>query len=422
MSFMDTSFDTAGKWTLRRILKYVFLTVLILSLLPLVFTTFLSNEAGHVMVRQAFIFGDLMMRWEPGLFFNMWADYETYPLETSYKFSRDESEENIIGPAIEVRFNDGGTALISGDVRFRLPQNDSDMVLLHQTFGSADEVMKEIYMQTVRNSVYNAAALMSSEESYTTKKAQFSQYARDQLEHGLFETEEVTQVVLDTLKKTKEERKFVRVKTDTSGFPLRQKALLKEYSVAVVQFTLREPWYDSTIIELISKKREYRNDAIVAEANADKARQEKLTVIANGEKNRTEAEFKAKTEMAQTLARAVKDSSVTVTQAQQQLDVAIQEYEQTKASADAAIALAQGEADRRKKNLAANNALEPRLIAYKEILGFYQEALKHCRLSPDVTTTSAFGAGSAPMGISLMEAIDEQVRKDLGLELIVSVE
>lgn len=296
------------------------------------------------------------------------------------------------------------------------------MLLIHKTFGGPEELMTEYYMPVVRNSVYNSAALMSSEGSYTTLKAQFSQWARDQLENGLYETEEYTETVLDTARRIEEVRRFVRIRRDTvTNEPLRQPPPLKPYGLTVTQFTLREPWYDSTIIGLIDQKRKYRVETSVAEATAEQARQEKLTATADGLKKKTQAEYEAMTDAAKIITAARKDSTVTVTRARQELEIAMQVYEQAEAEADATIALAKGQAERRHKILAANNALEARVEAYETIWGFYKEALKHMRLSPEVAVSGAVADGIPP-GYAFMQALDEQIKADLGLDLDTEID
>ncbi len=403
---------TPGK--VIKVIVYLAVAVVLISVMT---TLFKKNDAGYYQVRQDYVTGDLSVRWDPGIYFNGLKKTTTYQVETSYTFSDDRSEENIIGPAIPVRFNDGGIGRIAGDFRFRLPANEDDMIRLHQMFGSHGALMEELFIQAVKQSVYNTSQLMSSEESYTNKSL-FPQWTRDQLASGVYMTEEFTEVFLDSVRSTTETRKSVRIRIDSAGVPIRNEPVLIQFGITITQATIREPSYDQNILKLISEKRKFEVEITVAEAEADEARQKKLTVIEDGKKQVTEAEYEARRAMAKAVEAAKKDKTVAVTHADKRLAVAEQLFQAEKARADGLIAQASGEAEKRKKVKEADNALVVRTEAFIEIMGYYGEAYTKIDWSPRIATSSiALGKDGLPPAYVSLTSIAEVVRKDLNLDL-----
>jgi len=403
---------TPGK--VIRVVVYLALAVVLISVMT---TLFKKNDAGYYQVRQDYLTGDLSARWDPGIYFNGIKKTTTYQVETSYTFSDDRGEENVIGPAIPVRFNDGGIGRIAGDFRFRLPSNEEQMVRLHQMFGSHDALMEELFIQAVKQSVYNTSQLMSSEESYTNKSL-FPQWTRDQLASGVYMTEEFTEVFVDTIRSTTETRKSVRILTDEAGTPIRNEPVLEKFGISITQGTIREPSYDQNILKLISEKRKFEVEITVAEAEADEARQKKLTVIEDGKKQVTEAEYEARRVMEKEVEAAKKDKTVAITQANKRLAVAEQLYLAEKARADGLIAIAKGEAEKRRKVKEADNALVARTEAFEEIMGYYRVAYTKIDWSPRIATSAAaLGKDGLPPAYVSLTSIAEVVRKDLNLDL-----
>ena len=398
---------------LVRVVGWIIVAVVFIWLLT---TLFKKNDAGYYQVRQDYLTGALSTRWDPGIYFNGFKKVTTYQVETSYTFSDDPREENVIGPAIPVRFNDGGIGRISGDFRFRLPSNEDDMILLHQMFGGHDALMEELYIQAVKQAVYNTSQLMSSEESYTNKSL-FPQWTRDQLQAGVYKTEEYTETFVDTLRSTTETRKSVRILYDSAGNEIRNEPVLQHFGINITQATIREPSYDQNILNLISEKRKFEVEITVAEAEADEARQKKLTVIEDGKKQVTEAEYEARRKMEKEVEAAKKDKTVAVTQANKRLAVAEQMFLAEKARADGLIAQAQGEAEKRRKVKSADNALVARTQAFEEIMSYYRDAYTKISWSPRIATSSALSADGLPPAYLSLTKIAGVVQSDLGLDL-----
>ncbi|MCK5125739.1 MAG: hypothetical protein KAR42_05745 [candidate division Zixibacteria bacterium] len=406
-----------GSMSISTIMRIVGSIVIIAALIWTVYTLFGKNNAGYFQIRQDIISGELSVKRDYGIYFNGLKKVTTYQIESSYTFSNDKNEENIIGPAIEVRFNDGGIGRISGDFRFRLPANDDGMLILHQDFGGPNQLMEELFIQAVKQSVYNTSLLMSSEESYTNKSL-FPQWTLDQIQNGVYKTEAYKIDVTDEITGDIEQHKAVRILRDELGNPIRNEPVLLKYGITISQSTIREPQYDKNILNLIREKRRFEVAISVAVADADKASQEKLTVIEDGKKMVIEAEYIAKRKMEKAVEEAKKDKIVAITQAQKVFVVAEQNYLAEKNNADGLIAQAQGEAEKRRKIKEADNALVARTEAFKEIMGYYKNCFQKISWSPQIATSgSALGPQGLPPAYESYIKVSEIVRKDLNLDL-----
>ncbi len=381
------------------------------------YTLFGKNNAGYFQVRQDIVTGELSVKRDYGIYFNGLKKVTTYQIESSYTFSNDKEDANVIGPAVEVRFNDGGIGKISGDFRFRLPSSDDEMLILHQDFGGPKDLMDELYIQAVKQSVYNTSLLMSSEESYTNKSL-FPQWTLDQLQNGVYKTEEFNIEVVDVITGDIENRKAVRILRDDLGNPIRNEPVLLKYGITISQATIREPEYDKNILNLIREKRRFEVAISVAAADAAKASQEKLTVIEDGKKMVTEAEYEAKRKMEKAVEEAKKDKVVAITQANKKLIMAEQKYLAEKSNADGLIAQNKGEAEKRRKIKEADNALVMRTEAFKEIMDYYKVAFQKIKWSPQIATSSAAtGPSGLPPAYESYLKISDIVLKDLNLDL-----
>ncbi|MDH3891560.1 MAG: SPFH domain-containing protein [candidate division Zixibacteria bacterium] len=402
---------------IARIIRFVAIGAGVILAIWIVYTLFGKNDAGYYQVRQDIITGELSVKRDFGIYYNGLKKVTTYQIESSYTFSNDRSDENVIGEAIEVRFNDGGIGRISGDFRFRLPANDEDMLRLHQEFGTGRELMNELYIQGVKQSVYNTSLLMSSEESYTNKSL-FPQWTLDQLQAGVYKTEEYLVDMVDEITKEIETRKAVRIHRDEHGNPIRNEPVLNHYGITISQATIREPEYDKNILGLIREKRSFEVAITIAEADAEKASQEKLTVIQDGKKRVTEAEYSARKVMQKAIEEARKDKTVALTVATKGLIVAEQDFLAEKSKADGLIAQARGEADKRKKIKEADNALVMRTEAFEVVMGYYKNAFTKISWSPRIATSgAAYGENGLPSALESYLKIAEVVRKDLNLDL-----
>ena len=159
-----------------------------------------TNDAGFYKVKQAMGSGTLSVHTDPGTFWQGFGNITTYQISDDYYFSKHagDNRNNTEDGVIKVRFNDGGTALISGVIKYRLSTTPEDQLLLHNDFKSYDAVKSSLVRQVVTEAVQQTANLMKAEESYSTRRSEFAALAEEQVTNGIYETVANVEKIKDT--------------------------------------------------------------------------------------------------------------------------------------------------------------------------------------------------------------------------------
>ena len=302
--------------------------VLIIGLATVGKQIFETNNAGYYQIKQATVTGDMTVIADPGTYLQMFANITTYQISDVYYFSKTEGEgdNQTNAEPIKVRFNDGGTAEISGMIKFRLPSDPEKRLALHRDFKNFEAIKHDLMRQVVTEALMQTAPLMRAEDSYSTRRSEFTDIAEDQVVLGIFET-----VSKEFKEKDADGNEFivaeVNVKRDDKNLPLiRKDSPLKQYGIEVVQFVIKDIDFDQTIDALISKKKEAEQQKVVARANAEKAKQDAITAREQGSAN-------IATEKAKQDVEKIKE----VTIAQKEFEVAKLNAQKAKEEAEAEI-------------------------------------------------------------------------------------
>lgn len=260
---------------------------------------FETNTFGNYQIKQAAITGNVTVRNEPGVYLQWFGNIYTYPISEDFDFE---------DAGITVRFNDGSVAAVKGTVKFRLSLKPEIQKELHRDYASFKNVLIDLIQKNVQESLSNTATLMKAEDSYSSRRAEFSNVAKQQLEQGIFQTKtEVIDSIDDSGTKFKE--KLIEIVYDKEGNPIIQKpSLLKKYEIEILQFVVNDFGYDAKVQELIDKKKEAEQVKVVAVATAEKAKQNALTAAAEGSAKiaqaKAEAEVQKMTEVVEAQKRA----------------------------------------------------------------------------------------------------------------------
>lgn len=262
----------------------VFGLVLILGLTSAARQMFATNDAGFYQIKQAALSGAMTVHSEAGTYPRLFGNVTTYQVSDMHYFSKNDLDggESKAEDAIKIRFNDGGTAEVSGGIKFRLPTDPEKMLLIHRDFKSYERVKHDLIRQTVSEALMQTATLMRAEESYSTRRSEFTSLAEDQVKVGIYETE--TKEFKD---KDADGNEFivreVNIKKDKNGQPIvRKESALARYGIEVIQFVVKDIDFDPTIDALITKKKEAEQMKVVAKANAEKAKQDAITAREQG--------------------------------------------------------------------------------------------------------------------------------------------
>lgn len=294
MSFRDLTLITVG----------VFVVLFVVAAGSL----FETNSFGNYQIKQAAVTGEVTVRSEPGLYWQGMGTITTYPISEDLSFE---------DSGVSVRFNDGSIAKVKGTVKFKLSLRPEKQKELHRDYASFKNVMNDLILRNVQEALAQSATLMVAEDSYSARRAEFSDMAKQQLERGIFKT--ITKNV-DSVDETgtKFKKRIIEVIKDEHGVPVVQKeSLLKHYEVEILQFVVNDFEYDSKINELIAKKKEAEQIKVVAAANAEKAKQDALTAEAEGSAKIAQAKAEAEVQKMREVVEAQKKTEVAKFAAQQ---------------------------------------------------------------------------------------------------------
>lgn len=328
--------------------------VALVAVLSLSGKLFETNNAGFYLIKQAAGSGTMSVHTLPGMFWQGFGEITSYQVSDEYYFTKEENEGGRDDGPIKVRFNDGGTALISGVIKFQLSTLEKDQLLLHNDFRSYESVKHSLIRQVVTEAVQQTANLMKAEESYSTRRAQFAALAEEQVKQGIFETVANVQKFKDA-----DGNDFIDTSVSLKmldGKPIvRKQSSLPRYNIEVIQFVIKDMDFDETIESLISKKKEAEQQKVVARANAERAKQDAITAREQGE---------AKVAVAKAEKEVEKISAVVT--AQKEFEVA--KFARQQAEEEAKAKIVQGEAEARvaKQKVAAGLTPLERATIQKE--------------------------------------------------------
>ncbi len=317
-----------------------------------------TNKSGYYQVKQAAFTGNMSVRSRPGMYPKLFGSITEYQISDMYYFSKhaEEGGSGFEADPIKVRFNDGGTAEISGSIKFRLSLILENTLELHEDFKSYEALKQNLIRQVVTESLMQTATLMKAEESYSSRRSEFTYLAEEQVKQGIFETVSAEIKTTDADGNEFIER-YVDLKLDDDGkIVIRKVSPLVRYKIEVRQFVIKDIDFDQTIDSLIAKKKEAEQQRVVAKANAERAKQDAITAVEQGKAK--EAEAKAIENV---------DKIKEVTQAQKRFEVAEYDFKRAEKEADAVLVKARAEAAKNELLVSAGLAPEVKAQIDKEI-------------------------------------------------------
>ena len=335
----------------------------------------------------------------------------TYPNVITISHRGGENTGSTIdAKSILIRFNDATEAYAQTVVRFRLPDVESDMLMLHSEYVNREYIaMKGLAPFTIE-CLKNSAQLMDSEQHYSGGRAQLSQYFQDQLEDGLFILDIQETFSKDTL--TGENKRIYanKIRVDENGESVRKESDLKVFGISIASATIENVDYESQVDEKLKKKIEASTRESVSKQNLVTAQQEAMTAEAEGRRQLVTIEYEEKQVQTQQ-----------VVQAETQVKLAEKDLLKQKIALDAAKleaqkikALAEAEAYAKQKVMAADGALDKKLEAYKEVQGLWANAFQNYKgdLVPKFQTGGGSGGNA---GLDFMEIMSAKAAMDLNL-------
>jgi regulator of protease activity HflC (stomatin/prohibitin superfamily) len=329
-----------------------------------------TNSRGQYQIKQAAVTGDMSARLEPGMYGQWFGDIDTWNKAETFYFTADFDGEGDTkaDKSIEVRFNDGSIAKISGTARITLPYTEAEAVALVADHGykSYKELAQKLVLPSVRNALRSSANLMSVRESYSENRLDFINWSRDQLQNGLYNTEEITKKVTDILSGEQVTRTFKTIQKDASGTPVYQFNPFDGKGITISNFEIKSFNYSPKVREQIAAQQAALMAVQTARALAKEAEQKALT---------TEAEGKA--EVMRVKYENEQNKIAAIIKGEQRRDVAELAKAEAGFTKEAQILIADGEAYRKREVMAADGALDKKLAALVTINGAFAKAVEN---------------------------------------------
>lgn len=371
-----------------------------------------TNTEGNYQIKQAAVSGDMSVRNKAGMYMQGFGTITTYQVSDMYYFSTSHLDggSGEESQPINVRFNDGGTAAISGFIKFKLSTTENNQLLVHKEFKSYNSVVSDLIRQHVASALKQTASLMKAESTYSSRRSEFISLAERQIVRGIFETEPTVERVKDVNGNSFIKR-GVRILTDDKGtFVVKKNSPFLRYGIEVLDFNVKEIDFDSTIDALISKKKEAQQKMVVAKAQAEEAKQNAITAeekgkedIARAKAQELTAKIREVTQMEKEKAvaelRAAKEFNVAKVNAEKLLTVA--KLNKEAAGEDAKATLLAGEASAKVAKLKVAAGLTPlraALIEKDTRIGVAREIAKS-KFPTTMITGGSNGGSMSPIEI-----------------------
>lgn len=359
-------------------------------------------DAKHVMVIQ-YPDGTLKAFTEPGPYGQWFGTVTKYERRAQYEFGGN------AGPALKIRFNDGGHADISGAVSWEMPTTPDQLIRLQKDFASQEAIEQQLVIKALNNAVYFTGPLMSSTESSGERRSEMLQYIDDQARNGIYQTHTRQEVQKDPITNAEKTVAVVQIAKDSKGSTLRNSgSAIGDYGLSLLPPSVTEIKYDAVVEKQIAERQKSITEVQIALANSKKAEQDALTIAKQGEALAAKAKWEQETIKAKA-----------VTEAQQKLEVAELGKKEAEAIKQREILLGQGEAERKRLVMNADGALERKLEAYVEVNKLYAASIANYKGQwvPQIVTGSGAQAGSGAQ--QMIDLLTTKTARDLGLDLNV---
>lgn len=388
------SFDK--KWF---ILIMVIVALLGISLGSQIFETV---PAGEYQICQNILTGTLSAKMKPGPYWQMFGRIYKYPVADTFYFTND-SEGGKGDYSIHVQFVDGSTCDISGTCRVEYPKTDLDAISLlsEHGFRNADDVEDRLILPVIRRSLMMSANFITAKESYSDKRAEFVSDAWDQIENGVYATQdrEVKEFDVSLGREVTRIRKTRLL--DKSGAIVREKNPLQGLGVKLTNFEIKKFVYSEGVTKQISVQQDAMMSVQTAKVNAQKSEQEAIAAEALGKANVMKSKYEKEQEKIKAVVSAEQEKEVAETIAAKEKSVALMEAskkfevaERDRQTAEiklkiaelekkALIEKAEGEAAFKEKVFKADGGLIPKLEAYCKVNDVWAHAFKE-RKTPSV--------------------------------------
>ena len=329
----------------------------------------------------------------------------SYKKREQYSFSAKKDQGKSTDESIDVTFNDGGHGKISGVVSWEMPTAHEAVIKLHTLFGSQHAIEQQLVRPAIEKSIYLTGPMMSSTESYSSRRSEFLQLFEDQARNGIYKTEAISTKQTDPVSGVEKTISLERIAMK-DGVPQRQSgSALKEFGIMLESPAIDQMIYDSTVKSQIETQQKAVAQIQTSQAQAREAENQAITTEKQGQAAAAKAKWEQETIKAKM-----------VTEAQQKLEVATLGAKEAEQKKREQILLGEGEAERKRLVMQADGALEKKLEAWLQAQEYYANAIKDIK-HPIVPTIVMGGSGVQPSAQSLLDMLSVKTAKELSLDM-----
>ena len=410
------------KFTTNKVVALVVFVVLAFVLLFSATNLLETVKKGTYHIIQRPITGTISAKMNPGMYWQMFSDVKVWPKSETFYFTFDAEEGKKVDQSIEVRFNDGSLAKISGTARVMLPSSESEAMSLmtDKNFRSYEEVEHKLILPILRNSLRLTANLMTARQSYAEKRADFINYAWDQIQYGKYKTSEVERLSEDPLTGKKTMRMVKIIMKDADGNPIREANPLAGTGILLSNFEVKSFEYEKKVKAQIAQQQENFMAIATAKAEAQKADQDAKTRESKGLADLMEVRYKKLQEKEKAVITAQQEKEVAELGAQKKLEVAKLDAVAAKEEKTANILRGQGESERKKLVIAADGALTQKLATYLAAQEVWAAAYKERKVPAIVMAGSGAAGNQDTSTTDFMKLLTMKAAKDLSLDVSIN--
>jgi regulator of protease activity HflC (stomatin/prohibitin superfamily) len=393
---------------MRKLFALGMVGVLIIVVLFVSANLFEYLDASELLVIQSPLSGHLTWYISPGVKWQGLGKVTKYRKRDQFWFSLKTDQGRKLDESLQVRFNDGAHAAISGSISWEMPFDEQNLTGLHIRYGAHVAIEQQLVRTVVEKAVYMTGPLMSSKESYAEKRNELLRLMEDQVQHGVYRTETVQERQPDPMTGQSRTVNVVRLVLDKEGQVLRQETSpLQDFGIKTFNLSINEIKYDPQVEQQIQLQQQALMQVQLAVARAKEAEQEAITVAKRGEAEAARAKWEQEVVKAKA-----------VTEAQQKLEVAKLDAEAAEQFKRAETLRGEGEAARRRLVMDADGALEKKLQAYIEVSKLYATAMQNYKGSwvPSIVMGGGTGMQTAGSGAQeLINLLTAKTAQELGL-------
>ena len=407
----------------RKVLVVGVMAVLVAIGLIMSFQVLEHLDAEDLMVIQSPFSGTLTWYTSPGVKGQWVGKVTKYRKRDQFWFSAKADQGKKVDQSLQVRFNDGAHASISGSIAWEMPIDEKNLTALHVRYGSHEAILHQLVRTVIEKSVYMTGPLMSSKESYAEKRNELLRLMEDQVQRGVYRTETVQERQPDPMTGQSRVVNVVKLVKEKDGQVLRQETSpLEDFGVKTFNLSINEIKYDPEIEKQIQLQQQATMQVQLAVAKAKEAEQETITVAKKGEADAMRAKWEQEIIKARQVTEAQQKFEVAKLGAEQHLEVARLDALAAEQFKLAETLRGQGEAARRQLVMEADGALEKKLATYERVSQYYATAIQNFKGNwvPRVVMGGGGNNHVAGSGAqALIDLLTAKTAKELGLNLNV---